>query len=330
MSKILGGLTTVFEFDFLSAMDNVSATCQWMPGQRVTPTTGLGPLLRCIGVAGDSESYNKIAERLAARNCTTVHDLAQWSFGELKMNLIALSLPRNFRAYMSAIACATGLVFVDGLVEQDDPCSRQGKGAGWHLNCTKKMASQGFNPNSFTPDRRCYTHLPAKGSVPFIEVNDEHLYLDLLWLEMQVHPEESLGEYLPSGVRRRLKKIHHMSYPPFKPLNSGKPNEKERDVGSVINIRFQNARNRGMGGMVGRQYKRVIIDEAYKHVFKGKVAESVVFVPAGHELLLDNPRNDFLEAIIEVYSGKAQVRAMPCAAATHARLCDARSAHVLL
>ena len=284
-----------------------------MPGQPVTEATPLSPLLRCIGVGGDPDSYALIADKLAARNCRTVADLAEWSFVELKGLLLTLSLPKNFRAYMSAIATTAKLDFTDGGTAERSFVH----GANWNLGCTKKVASDGFNPSTFTPDRRCYEHLPQKGSAKYIDTADLNLYVDCLWLEMQVHPEPSIGEYLGTGMKRRLKKIHNQHFPPPKPFNVGSVNEKPRDIGQIIALRFQNARNFRAGQAT---YKRMVIDEAFKCHFSSKVVESIVFVPALNDIdgLLHNKRNAFLRTMVELYQGAGEeVRVMPCAAGTH-------------
>ena len=283
----------------------MSSSC-WEPGQAVTSDTPLDKLLLCLGVLGESSEYQLIISKLVTRSCTTVGDLETWTYGELKMLLNTLQLPRNYRAYMSAISSATGLTFS----EVATAVQARGQGSNWHLNCTKKEISAEFNPSTFTPDGRCYAHLPRKGCAAYIEKEAEQLYVDLLWLELQVHPEPAVGEYLPIGLKRRLRKIHNDNFPPFKPFNVGKVNERGRDAGDVIITRFQNPRN-------GHVYKRMVIDEVYKSVFVGKVATSVVFVPSGSDDLLHNTRNNALITFLQVYKGEVQVCTMSRATCMH-------------
>ena len=143
-----------------------------------------------------------------------------------------------------------------------------------------------------------------------VEKSDEQLYVDLLWLEAQVHPEPAVGEYLPTGLKRRLRKLHTDHFPPLQPLHVGKLNEKARDAGDVINLRFQNSRN-------GHLYKRMVIDLQFDFVFVGKVAKSVVFVPSDSEALLDNKRNRALITFLQIYKGEVQVCTMPHATCMH-------------
>ena len=89
----------------------------------------------------------------------------------------------------------------------------------------------------------------------------------------------------------------------FKPQNQNKRNEKMRDPARIFRDRFQNARN-------AQAYKRVVINEKFKHVFVGKVADSVVFVPSDSELLVDNTRNEYLALFLQVHKGEVQVRAI--------------------
>ena len=253
----------------------------WQPHHAVTSATPISALLHCIAITGEGESYSLIAAKLDSRNCKTVGDLQQWTFGELRQSILALSLPKHFRAYMCAIASATGLTFVE---ESSESSSH---GSNWNLACTKKPISPAFIPYAYTPDGRCYAHLPARGSAKYLTGEQEALYVDLLWLEAQVHAEPSLGEYLPAGLAKRLRKLHNASFPPFKPFRAGRLNERARDVAEIINFRFMNARN-------GQCYKRMILDVKFRPVFEGKVANSVVFVPSDNELLIDNARNDHL------------------------------------
>ena len=275
----------------------MSATA-WQPGHTVTSDTPLSALLNCIGVSGEGESYSLIGKKLEARNCKTVGDLEQWTYGELKQLLVALALPKNFRAYISAIASATCLTFEDIKEEVS-----AGQGAEWSTRCTKKAISSAFIPHSYTPDGRCYAHLPKKGAALYLDTEQEQLYVDLVWLEAQVHPEEALGEYLPAGMDKRFRKLHDENFPPFKPHNLGKRTERSRDAARALRDRFQNARN-------GNTYKRMVVDDKFKHVFVGKVATSVVFVPSDSELLLDNKRNEYLALFLKLHKGEVQVRAI--------------------
>ena len=163
--------------------------------------------------------------------------------------------------------------------------------------------SKDLDPRSFQADGRCYTGLPFKGATDFLSTEEEQLYLDLLWLFAQAHPEESMGEYLPSALRRALQKIHTDNFPPLKPMNYGQIQERPRNFSQAINLRFQNARNGT------RKYKRMVIAEEFKHLFEGKVADSVVFVPNDSKLLEDNVRNDMLNIFVKLHKGEAEVLA---------------------
>ena len=53
-------------------------------------------------------------------------------------------------------------------------------------------------------------------------------------IDAQANPEESLGDYLPTGLPRRLEKVHEALLPPF----GGKA-----AASKVYKLRFQNARD---------------------------------------------------------------------------------------
>ena len=64
--------------------------------------------------------------------------------------------------------------------------------------------SADFNPSTYKPDGRVFAQLPRKGAQDFMSEEQEHLAVDLVWLDAHANPEPSLGDYLPSGLPLRL------------------------------------------------------------------------------------------------------------------------------
>ena len=97
--------------------------------------------------------------------------------------------------------------------------------------------------------------------------NEERLYLDRAWFDSGLHPEPSIGEYLPEGMHKTLEKAHRvMKLPPFKPDRKG----KARPVPKIIRLRWQNGRQEGL------VYKRIMLDETYKSALPPKMAAATL------------------------------------------------------
>ena len=275
----------------------------WTPGQPITPEVPLAPLLACIGIGQqDAASYKAICEKLAVRNCVSVANLLELELSELTSMIRPLELQKNPLVYVTALGAAINHEFKDSF----DVKLKKLKGGDMSKRCTKLEPTSNFNPWKHEPDGRVYLGLPNSEMCQYLSAEDAQLYLDRLWLDAQLHPEPSYGEYLPQGMGKQLKKLHQrMLLPAFRPDHLGKPYQKNKDPERVFVLRFQNGRQAGL------VYRRIILDESFKERFGPKVVDRIVWVESTSEDLIGNVLNDFVSDMIDVYAGKKPVRACP-------------------
>lgn len=283
----------------------------WRPGDPVVDSSSVADILTALGFGqNDIESYRDISTKLSTRGVLTVKNLKDWTLMEFVTLMRGLSLQKNARAYTASIGVAISHNFaknaVSGSEDQDVPSAKKSNaGKDWHLSCTKIAPTAAFNPFAHSPDGRLYSHFPKRGSCDYLDEVDEHLYLDLLWLDAQAHPEPALGDYLPHGLASRLAEIHSILLPPFKPFRLGKPGQRDRPPQAVITLRFQNARH------ARTPYKRMVLCDKFQEFIGEKSRISITFVAEDSQHLVGNRRNDFMSTMIKVYrEGTEQVCAL--------------------
>ena len=284
----------------------------WQPGAPVTPLTPLDPVLSVLGFGlQDVASYRSIAEKLKARSVNTVGDLfgsgSTWQREELLGCLRTLDLKKSALAYLGAIEAAVG--DTAGMERSDEPTTGPAKlttGGNMSASSIKQPPSSGFMPRAYVPDGRVYQFFYRLGEMEFMSSKHEALYVDLLWLAAQAHPEPSLGDYLPDGMAKQLGYLHRLLLPPFKPTNHGTPRALAREAGKTIALRFQNGRQ--------QRYPRLVLDESFKDHLGEKALKALgdsCFVPSSDERLLDNARNHFFGEMIKVHAGHLPVSRRP-------------------
>ena len=157
----------------------------------------MAPLLACIGIGQqDAASYNAICEKLAMRNCVSVANLLELELSELASMIRPLELQKNPLVYVTAMGAAIDHEFKDTVeVKLKKP-----KGGDIHSRSTKLEPTGNFNAWKHEPDGRVYFGLPKSEMCQFLSAEDAQLYLDRLWLDAQLHPEPSYGEYIPTGM----------------------------------------------------------------------------------------------------------------------------------
>ena len=277
----------------------ITAENNWSPSDPINKSTPLSPLCACLGQGQfDISSWALICSTLERMNIKTVGDLEEL-FSENDMVLMAVlrsleaKLKESARWYLSGLATATNVQF------QVFDYKAKGKGADWNSKCTKLNASGSFQVARYTPDGRLFEKLPAKYEVDFLRAEDLARATDFFWLDAVANDEESMGEYLPLGMPRRLGKVWLAVLPPPVPYRYGeKKYEKERSPADIISLRFQNARSSA------KPYDRCVLDEKFKKYFGEKIVHSVTFVDADDERLLDNDRNILFGELIDVYRNK--------------------------
>lgn len=277
----------------------------WQPADGVTGATPLAPVLGALGFGQqDTSSFGAISEKMAARHIFKVADLQVLEREELVAMLrpLAPKLKKVPSAYVEAIGSAIAHEFTDSVEVKPERAHK--KGGDTRVACTKVAPSADFNCTDYAPDGRVYLgmHAASGDDDDYMGTNEERLYLDRAWLDAGLHPEPSIGEYLPEGMFKTLEKAHRaMKLPPFKPDRKG----KARSVPKIIRWRWQNGRQEGL------VYKRIMLDETYKSALPPKMAARITWVPAGDDMLKDNELNDFVGTMVDVYAGKLPVRRLP-------------------
>ena len=122
----------------------------WSPGDAITSTTPLRPLLSTIGFGlNDLASFQSIADKLALRNIETVGALFSNTQYEIKAMIGVLELKKAPLSYIAAISAAAGINFAAAPIGQPNKC-----GGDFNSKCIKANASV----NKF------YSLLPAQAA----------------------------------------------------------------------------------------------------------------------------------------------------------------------
>ena len=283
----------------------------WKAGDVILGQHEFHPIAMSIGFGqSDEDSWTNIMEVFQKRNVRTVSDILSWSGDEITGLLLTLKkgekITKSPRTYLNLIGVKLGASFSN---ISDEVKVVDGQGADWLSHCTKPKASSDFNTSTFTPDGRVFASLPRRGSAKFLLPQQEKLYLDLLWLCGQAHPDSSWGDYLPPGLTGRLEEVSNTMLPDLRPLASTSAKPSARRYKKTITLRFQNGRN-GVG-----QMKRMVLDENLKEYITERCRPRVKFVPATSEQLIKNERNRIFAELIKVYRKELPVsfaRVTPC------------------
>ena len=137
------------------------------------------------------ETWNAIATLLEKRNCKTVGDWRAWTKGEFLtlLNSGACELKRHRNAYLVGFEQATGhnLSTFAGL-EPDPFAMKEKKATGGDLLCRsrKVAASAEFVASKWQPDALVFDGVPRASEKEYFDKQEEELYLDKLWLSLQV------------------------------------------------------------------------------------------------------------------------------------------------
>ena len=255
----------------------------------------------------DVDSWSSIVAKLTARKVFTVGDLQTWTADEILSMLRALEkkggLAKTPRAYLAMLASHLTIEFDE---TAGGIAASMGQGADWAAHCTKVRPSKGFNSSTYSPDQRLWAELPSLGSKNFLSSEDEHFLGDLLLLDAHAHPEKSYGEYLPPGMAARLAFLAEQLLPPLQPFNAGSNNPRPRKKKKMITNRWTNARN-------GGEFKRIVLDEAYRQHFTERIACRLQFVETGSDQLdpKTNRRNWYFGIALKIASGEIQVCCRP-------------------
>ena len=283
-------------------------TAAWKPGDEITESISLKPILASIGFGqSDVDSWSSIVAKLTARKVFTVGDLQTWTADEILSMLRALEkkggLAKTPRAYLAMLASHLTIEFDE---TAGGIAASMGQGADWAAHCTKVRPSKGFNSSTYSPDQRLWAELPSLGSKNFLSSEEEHFLGDLLLLDAHAHPEKSYGEYLPPGMAARLAFLADQLLPPLQPFNAGSNNPRPRKKKKMITNRWTNARN-------GGEFKRIVLDEAYRQHFTERIACRLQFVETGSDQLdpKTNRRNWYFGIALKIASGEIQVCCRP-------------------
>ena len=281
----------------------------WSIGAPVLMETAVKPVLTALGWSqGDMASYTVIIDKLAERNVTSFGDLfgGSWTRDELLSCLRGLELPKAAQSYVAALETSVHQALPTSRALTAADGKKVKRGGNTTAACSKVEPSSEFVPSRYTPDGRVYAPFTKKGLSAYMDQKQYELYIDLLWLAIMLDPEESIGDYLQPGMPRRLAFLHDALLPPFPPTARGTLKEKPRPTQKAIHVRFQNGRE--------IRYSRCVFDEKFRAYFQPKalaVMTDASFVPADHDLLKDNVRNDFVATMVKVRSGELQVSHSP-------------------
>ena len=269
----------------------------WRPGDLVEGESAVQDILNAIAFVRQDVVFTQIGERLAVRNCKTVDDLAEYTSVEFCALARQFDIKHKARVYQATIEAAIQRTLDADCSMKSELGGKVKKQSGGDMlsRSLKVEPSEGFNLFTYTPDAHVYSNVIGQTG-EYIGDEDEKLYLDKLWLFCQADPEPSVGDYLPSGMKQRLAKIHkQLKLPPFQPTRLGKPGAKERSTSDVFSNRFFNGRFIA--------YKRIVLDERHRDRFSDKVQAHITFVASDSEALLDNERNAAFEYYLKVHSG---------------------------
>ena len=269
----------------------------WRPGEPVVDETSITDVITMVGFGrADAADWAAIKDKLVSRGCTTVATLRDaWDPGELLSLIRHLKTKMQPRAYIAGISAAIGHDLLKDHVSKmksERGEAAAGQGAGWHLHCTKVATAADFFAHRYKPDGRVFAHLPRKGASEYMEDKDEHLAVDLLWLDAHVHPEPSMGDYLPSGLPGQIGRICGELLPPFAASKKG----AVRPAKQVITLRHQNARD------APTAYKRMVLSSEFQEYIQPKSRASVTWVdPSSVEQLTGNVRNTVMGELVGMY-----------------------------
>lgn len=268
----------------------------WQPGEPVVDDTSIADVITTVGFGrADAADWAAIKDKLVSRGCTTVAHLRDaWAPGELLSLIRHLKPKLHPRAYVAGISTVIGHDLLKDhafKIKSERGDAAAGQGAGWHLHCTKVATTADFLACKYKPDGRVFAHLPRKGAMDFMEEKDEHLAVDLLWLDAHINPEPSMGDYLPSGLPMRLGAICGELLPPFAASKKGAP----RPAKQVIALRHQNARD------APTAYKRMVLSSEFQEYIQPKSRASVTWVEPSSEQLKDNVRNAVMGELVGMY-----------------------------
>ena len=166
---------------------SASPLSEWTPGNLIDNSTTLAPVFSSLGFGSmDQNSWKNITELFGKRGCHSVGELSTWSDGEVLSLLAALDgaqkLTKHKRTYMNMLCATLGLTFEMGLADAASHCAA-GQGADWMSNCTKVRPKEDFNVLSYVPDGRIFERLPRKGTKKYLELQEEQLAGDLVWMQ---------------------------------------------------------------------------------------------------------------------------------------------------
>jgi hypothetical protein len=162
----------------------------WWPGMPIREDTSIGDLARPMAFGQQDDVYITIAVILADRGCATVADWRTWTKGEFLTMIKAkkdLVLKKHRSSYLAGFESAIGHALGVGSAEDNLLAKTEKKGSGGDMSgMSRKTVSDSFNGSKWQPDPLVYEGVPKMTEMDFIDDDTEKLYLDLLWLCVQV------------------------------------------------------------------------------------------------------------------------------------------------
>ena len=136
----------------------------WHPGVPLEGTSSVQDVLKTISFVRGSPGYANIGAKLAARNCTSVEYLAEYSSVEFCAHSAAkgCEIKRKARVYQAAIEAAIQrrLPADNALKSEFGGTVKKETGGDMSARSAKIAPSEGFNPTKYTrmwPARRATT-----------------------------------------------------------------------------------------------------------------------------------------------------------------------------
>ena len=169
----------------------MSAGAVWTPGMPIEGKTQLrGPAAALAFVQGDT-AYVDITELLIKRGCSTIDDWCEWDVDLFNSVVRAgkLTLSKDISAYRKGMERA----FQHDLVPTDTADrvlnlladAKKPTGGDVTLKTAKVKCSDTFVASQWVPDASVYEGVPKAKDVKFLEDEEEKLYMDKLWLNLQ-------------------------------------------------------------------------------------------------------------------------------------------------
>jgi hypothetical protein len=133
-----------------------------------------------------------------------VGDWRDWTKGEFftLMKSSCILLRKSRQAYLKGFESATGVTLRTGIevAEGNGLMKQEKKSSGGDMMAqSRKVLSDTFNATKWSPDPHVYEGVPKKTDVLYMDPEDEKLYVDKLWLALQV-----LARSLPRSLARSL------------------------------------------------------------------------------------------------------------------------------